>query len=284
MTKSAGLPAIAVITVNWKGFDHTRRFVECVRSSTIRPAQLIVVNNDSDETEKIDSLRGGGVTVLHSGGNIGYAEALNRGIIFAREAGADTFLLMNNDTTFERDFIAAMASGGGKNVIASPVILYSAGDTVQNTGGKLSILLGGGYNLNKGVPVNRAKKVPPHFLSGCCLYLHRDVIDRVGLFDATYHSYCEDADFCLRAVREGVSLEVRWDLVIWHHHSASTAGDKGHKVRLLARNPIILAKKTLRPPAREIFIAACVVRGFFQHLGRRSFSSYLTGTREGLTF
>ena len=276
--------SICIITVNWKGFEHTRRFSGAVQKNPTRGVHLVIVNNDPEEKEDVDSLRREGVTVLHNDGNLGYAKALNQGIHFALETTpADHLLLMNNDTLFEPDFLKKLSACSSRDTIYSPVILTLGTDIIQNTGGKLSFLLGGARGLNRKSRFEGCRRATPDFLSGCCLYMHRDVIGKVGLFDSSYHSYCEDVDYSLRARTAGVSLEVVWDLKLWHHHSASTTTVPGHKVHLLSRNTIILARRFIPPPARWIFITTCVARGFFQNVGRKTFTSYLRGTREDLS-
>lgn len=190
---------------------------------------------------------------------------------------------MNNDTSFEADFLEKLLETAVADTISSPVILYHETDVVQNTGGRISTLVGGSRNLNKGVRFELLKRKAPDFLSGCCMFMHRDVVPRVGLFERRYHSYYEDADFCLRARDLGISLKIIWDLKLWHAHSASTRSQPGQKVRLLSRNGILFARERLRPPRRSLFILAGILRGFLQHAGRKTFSSYLRGVKEGLS-
>jgi GT2 family glycosyltransferase len=242
-------PSVGVVTVNWKSPDHTRRFAGLVQALAGPPRHLVIVNNDPGDRKGLEGLEGEGTTGIHNGENLGYAEGLNQGIRLILKRGEDDcLLLMNNDTSSEKDFLEKLLESAAAGTISSLVILYHGTDVVQNTGGRISTLIGRSRNLNKGVQFELLERKTPDFLSGCCMFMHRDVVRRVSLFERRHHSCYEDADYCLRARDLGISLEILWDLKLWHAHSASTRSMPGQKVRLLARNGILLARERMPPP------------------------------------
>jgi len=50
------------------------------------------------------------------------------------------------------------------------------------------------------------------------------VIESIGLLDPSYTIYCEDVDFCLRAVRAGWRCLYEPSGLVWHKVSSSSGG------------------------------------------------------------
>lgn len=277
---------IGIVTVNWKGYEVTHSLVRQILNNDIQPFHLVIVNNSPEETPKFHNdelFANQKVTVIHSTENVGYAGALNMGIEALRPfSEVSHFLLMNNDVEIAENFLSQMlAEGQQPDRIYSPLILYRNTDRVQNTGGRVHLWLGGTTNLNKYTPITKIHKIQPDFLSGCILFMHRSVVEKVGLFDERYGSYYEDLDYSLRAKEAGVGIEVLWQVEARHFHSYSTKGDSLYKVYLLNRNQILFAKKHLPPFQRRLFIVAAVLRGFLQNLPGNRLSAYVKGVREG---
>lgn len=278
---------IGIVTVNWRGFEITRNLVAQILKNDVQPFRLVVINNSPEEKVQFDAdalFSNDSITVVHSAENIGYAGALNLGLkALLAVPEVSHFLLMNNDVEIAENFLCQMLTGAqSPDRIYAPLILYRDTDRVQNTGGKVHLWLGGTINLNKNTPVTQMRKIAPDFLSGCILFMHRTVFDRVGWFDERFGSYYEDLDYSLRARAAGVGIEILWQVEARHFHSYSTQGDGLFKVFLLNRNQILFAKKHLPPIQREFFIISAVLRGFLQNLSGSRFPAYLRGVREGL--
>jgi GT2 family glycosyltransferase len=195
----------------------------------------------------------------------------------------DWILLINNDVKIDSKFIERLRSLKDRNTIYSPVITNHDSDIVQNTGGKLVLLYGGTINLNKGVQIQDIKKVDPDFLSGCCLFFHKEVLEKVGYLDESYGSYYEDVEWCFRAREKGVSLEVLWDLTLPHYHSMSTSNNSGFKDYLIAKNSIKFAKSDLNKFNASVFIFFSMLTGFLWVLPRpKNLPYFFRGVKDGL--
>ena len=208
---------IGIVTVNWNGYEMSLNLTQQILESTFQDFRLVIVNNSPGENNKFDegsAFNDQRIEVIHTRKNIGYAGGLNIGIkALLLFSDIDSFLLLNNDIEFSRDFINQIfASCVERDKIYAPIILYGGTERVQNTGGKIVIWIGGTINLNKNKPLERIRKKQPDFLSGCILFLHRDVVEKVGSFDESFESYYEDVDYCLRARDNAIGLEILWDL------------------------------------------------------------------------
>lgn len=279
---------IGIVTVNWNGFAVTSSLVMLIIEHCPAPFQLVVVNNSPEEKESFDKsalYHHPGIRVIHASKNTGYSGGLNTGIrLLLLSPEISYILLMNNDVEIEADFFRQMQAGGAQHdCIYAPLILLRDTELVQNTGGKLVTWLGGTINLNKNVPLAQIHRQQPDFLSGCVLFMHREVVETVGLFDETFGSYYEDVDYCLRAVTYGIRMEILWDLRVRHFHSHSTKGDSSYKVYLLNRNQILFARKSLSWTKRVIFIAAAILRGLLMNLSTKRIKAYFQGVKDGLS-
>jgi N-acetylglucosaminyl-diphospho-decaprenol L-rhamnosyltransferase len=62
------------------------------------------------------------------------------------------------------------------------------------------------------------------WLSGCCLIVRREVLERLGGFDPDYFLYQEETDLCLRARRAGYQLGHLASSSVHHLHQQSQTG------------------------------------------------------------
>ena len=67
------------------------------------------------------------------------------------------------------------------------------------------------------------------YVSGCCLLVKSEVVQRVGLFDESYFCYWDENDYCARAGEAGYRIVYTPSAVIWHR--------KTLKQKLWARVP-----------------------------------------------
>lgn len=274
---------IYIVTTNWGTHDMTKSFVkDLLELEGIEDIKIVVTNNSPEENHLFSKWKfPNNVKVINAGENLGYAGGINCGLEEAlKDKDMEFVLITNNDIKFEKSLFKDFLKENWKNNILSPVILKKDSDIVQNTGGKIYVILGGGINVNKNVPLERLVLKDIDFLSGCMLFLNRRILEDVGLFDPQYLAYCEDVDYCIRAKEKGIGLKVCDNIKIRHFHSASTSGNIGFKKYLLTRNVILLARKHYKFPKKQIFILSSIIRGFFQNIFYLKY--FLKGVKEGL--
>lgn len=274
---------IGVVTVNYRSLKYTFEFAEAI-GKTLDNYLLVIVNNSPEDADKLKKLESKNIVIINSQRNVGYSGGLNIGMEYIiQKTQIDWLLIGNNDVIITDEFIKKLSELTDENTIYSPVIMNVKDDIVQNTGGNVGILYGGTINVNKGKNLSEIKKVQPDFLSGCFLFFHKVVIQKVGLFDEEYESYFEDVDFSMRAMRKGVRLEIVWDWTLRHYHSMSTKHNSGEKDYLIARNAIYFAKKDLTSIRKYVFIFSAIVIGFFWVLPRpKNLPFYFKGIMKGL--
>jgi GT2 family glycosyltransferase len=62
------------------------------------------------------------------------------------------------------------------------------------------------------------------YIPGCALLARAELLEQVGLFDASYFAYMEDVDLCLRARRSGWEVWLAGELAVRHGTSRATGG------------------------------------------------------------
>lgn len=224
--RSAGLPIsvgrvgkVAVITVSYNTRDLTARCVESVLKSEHDDVTMIVVDNDSsDGSAQHLRERFPDITVIESGGNLGFAKGCNLG---ASEADADYLLFLNPDAIIKPEAIGVIARFadahpdhglyGGLVVDSSGEPDPSAARPLPSTWSMVCFGTGASY-VAKGNRYldpdamsdwDRASVRSCGMLSGAMLLVRRDVWDELAGFDPDYFMYAEDADLCFRARERG---------------------------------------------------------------------------------
>ena len=136
----------AIILINWNGADDT---IACLRSLDRAQGdfRVVVADNGStdDSIERISkclselSLES---DLLPLGQNWGFAVGNNKGIEYARRYNPDSYMLLNNDTEVEPDFLIRIEKQRRQCAdikIFGPLILYwSDRERIWSCGGKLT--------------------------------------------------------------------------------------------------------------------------------------------------
>lgn len=181
--------------------------------------------------------------------NRGFAGGNNIGIKKALEMGADYILLLNNDTIVEPDFLKKLVEAGEKDEkagILGPVIYEYGTNPSASEAGKIHFA-GGKINrlYTKGIHIQSTKCQiqTTDYITGCCLLIKREVIEKIGLMDEDYFLYCEDVDWCIKARKAGYKCVVVSAAKIWHKVSSSTKEFSFSYIYYHARNGLLLARR-----------------------------------------
>lgn len=263
MKKRSLEPLVAIVIINWNGLKDTIECLDSLAKISYANYQTIIVDNGSqnDEAAQIKEQRPE-IILIANPCNEGFARAVNQGIEKSLALQADYVLLLNNDTVVAPDFLQHLVeyAESSKKTVLGPKILYAGTTTIQNLGGKLMPIIGGGVNIGKRrSSADYQNILLPDFLSGCAMFISKEAIKKVGLLDPVYFAYFEDADWSLRAKKAGYKLIILPKSIIWHKHSVSLKKTPEKKLYYLGRNSVIFARKNLHGLTKIIWLAGSIV-------------------------
>ena len=222
------IQAVGVVLVNWNGAGFTIPCIESLLAGSVTPDRIVVVDNASrDNSPELLAEKFPGIELIRNRENLGFTGANNIGISRLMAEGCDYVWILNNDTTVDGECLGALKSymAGHPEVSAcSGKILYAEPDQrIWYAGARYDTWTMGFAHRGQGEDdtgqYESVEEVP--FLSGCCMFVRREALECVGLFDEHFFAYYEDSDWCLRAREARLRLHYLPSAVIWHKVSAT---------------------------------------------------------------
>jgi GT2 family glycosyltransferase len=217
-----------IVVLNFNGLADTERcLLSIVGPARNAEAPIIVVDNHSTD-DQIPYLRSRfpDCTYIRTQANLGFAGGNNVGVRHALSAGADSLLILNNDTVADQTLIPTILSAAREHDlrITGPAVAYLDEPTV---------MMPTAFRINR-----RGSREPfealhtePHSISdadtvmGCCILISAEVFDRVGFFDERYFLMHEESELCIRAQRSQHRVAFLNRLLVWHKGSSTFRRD-----------------------------------------------------------
>ncbi len=236
---------VTAVIVHWRHLDDT---LACLAS--LEPGiGAVVVDNGS--IDAVADAVGGRATCVRSAENQGYAGGANLGIRRALADGADVVLLLNDDVrVLPGANAAALAVLGGDPRVAAvgakvraredPSRLWLAwGDVTW----RQSLVALHGSDEPDGPRFAAPRAVD--WIAGCAMWLRREALEAVGLFDETFFAYHEEVDWCARARHAGWRVIYCPAAVVTHTGRGAAGGPAAVRIRkyFAARNTVLFARK-----------------------------------------
>lgn len=240
---------ITVIVPTWNRKELLSRCLDSLRRQTAPCRVLVVDDGSTDGTEELVRHQFSAFDYLRLGQNLGFCRAVNEGI---RRAYTPFLALLNNDTEADPGWMEAGLSAFERFpsywFFASRIVnffardlLDSAGDCYSRSG--MPYKRGGGRRLGE-----FSRSGPVLGASAGAAFYRRDLFDRIGLFDESYHMYLEDVDLSLRAQLAGYPCLYLPDAVVYHIEAASDPGRRTQALEGANRPPSSGCRaSTIRP-------------------------------------
>ena len=224
-------PRAAIIVVNWNRRDDTLECLESLSKLTYWNFRIILVDNAStDGSAAAVRSRFPDVKIIEADRNLRFAGGNNLGLNDVLTGGDDFALLLNNDTTVDPlcldHLIEAARSDEHVGLVGPKILYHHRPDVIWFAGGVLKPIWGyvrhlGLRRLDDG---HFDRRLEVTFLTGCCLLIRRQVIEKIGLLDEGFYLYSEDADYCLRASKASYLMIYEPEARIYHKVSQSSGG------------------------------------------------------------
>lgn len=250
-------PQVFIVLLNWNNWKLTGDCLASLQNLNYDNYQIIVVDNNSGSQEKniiCTSPLKENFILIENRENLGFAGGNNVGIAYALKNSADYAMLLNNDTICEdRDFLkhlVRVAQSSQKIGIVGPKIYFWQDPTSKETpkiwfgGGRINWLKTKAFHLDLGKPEKSdqnpyVKKVD--YITGCCLLIKREVLEKIGLMPEEYFLYYEDTDWCLSARHAGYFCAYAPFAWIWHKVSSTNVEFSYSYIYYHTRNGLLMA-------------------------------------------
>ena len=228
-----GVP-VAIVIPSFRDAERVATLVASIRKTVPRGMVRIVVADDASGAEHVAALRRiKGIEVVAGAQNAGFAANVNRGL----RAVADTsdVVVLNSDVEARPGWLACLqyAASQERDVgIVGAQLLYpdgriQFGGTVRNRDAPEWFDHRYRFKPEGWGPACQAG--PALAVTGACMYVRREVIERIGLLDEGYPMAYEDVDWCLRAWQAGFRVLYFPAARLVHHESVTRGTDVGER-------------------------------------------------------
>jgi GT2 family glycosyltransferase len=242
---------IAVVTVNWNGWQRTLECLAALRTSVDADWHLIIVDNASTDgsRERLRDL-GSDVTLIEAPTNGGWTGGNNIGADHALAGGFSHIFILNNDALVEARTLVTlrtMLDGMGQPAIIGPVHLRDDGsyDFLGIVEDRVSGMPR--WLLPKQTDASSlADPLPVVAIKGAGLFTSAATLRSLGRFDDRFYLNWDEIDWCFTARENGVALYVTRQTHIVHGGSATIGGlDSPLHCYFMTRNALLFAEKHL---------------------------------------
>ncbi|GAA0397600.1 glycosyltransferase family 2 protein [Paenibacillus motobuensis] len=198
--------------------------VDYIEAHTVSPYEIIIVDNGSqDGTVEALRRRRGSLRIAAHSSNLGFAQAINTGLMMAR---GQTIVLLNNDVFVTEGWLTQMLA-----------CLYESPDTAAV--GPVTNYISGEQKID--VPYHEISEMPRFAaaynrrdpgkwrdtsrLVGFCILMKRSTFEQVGYLDEGYEvGNFEDDDWNLRLRLQGKRMRIAGDTFVHHIGSVTMKG------------------------------------------------------------
>jgi len=233
LNKNETMAEVTIIIVNHNNRLHLEDCLSSLQegATPMDCALLVVDNNSSDGSQDLIRRRFPEIELISNGENLGFARANNQAI---EQSRTHFYIFLNPDTH---------VSTGALSMMLQEVKIHPTVDAVGPAllKGENRYQISFGRSVSFGSQVIQKCFLNPYYylrlkrgldkkevgwLSGACLLVRREALERVGLFDEKFFLYFEDIDLCMRIRRSGQRLIYLPTARVFHKGGASTSLDK----------------------------------------------------------
>lgn len=241
-------PSIAIIVLNWNGFDDTHRCLESLRQVSYANRKIVLVDNGSANNEgaRLQQLFPE-IVLIQNSTNRGFAGGSNDGISWARKHGFEYVALLNNDCIVEPSWLVHLVRGlrlAQADFASSRIMYYPETDRVCSIGDRLLPDGSGQAACNLREYKGQCDIVPIFSASGaaalysmCCLEAVQ--IREEEFFDELYFAYFEDIDLGIRLNAKSFKGVCVTDAVVYHRSTRSVGYHSRFQLFHLEKNRIL---------------------------------------------
>lgn len=275
---------VSIAIVAFRNADEIAGCLGALEKSTHTDFDVVICENGGPKAfaeleAAIPAQLAGGqpVKAILAPGNLGYAGGVN--VCIKAAPDADAWWVVNPDTVPAPEALAGLVARLGRgDVAAVGGVLHNPVGRIQAYGGHWrsamarAVSIGSGSTLDAR-PDAREVESQTNYLLGASMLISRAFVDKVGLMREDYFLYCEEVEWCLRAVQAGLKLGFAPDSLVCHDQGGTTGSANAHRER--PRMPIYLDERNKLNVVRDttpVWLPVAALNSFvllFARYGRR---------------
>jgi len=242
---------VAIIILNYNSISLTNNLIKSIKKYTkLKNYKIVIIDNASEDDISILNKYHSGLKLIKNRSNKGYASGNNTGI---RTIKANYYCLINPDILLINDAITILKNKLSQQTrygIAGPSLYDPSGNKIYEYYGmrnalyeisktwKLDAIYLLNYKHQWNQPIFEA-----NWVTGAFFMIKKEVIDSIGLLDEKYFLYSEEADYCLRAGKQGWKVICAPQAKVMHMISSIAKNLKGFQLYHQYRSKLIFIKK-----------------------------------------
>jgi len=242
---------VLISTINYNSSKYTIKLIDSIVRSGMDGFSLVVADNASSDAElsilaeyfsmyssldvtlntthdsRISAIstacmpNGTVIYLLSLNDNYGFACANNIVYEFGETlCKIQYFWMLNNDAYVEKNTLNALLVYSLKkddNAVLSSKVLSLNGD-VWFEGGIYNKYLATASHVS----YDKFLSSSYSYLSGCSMFVPRQIIEKVGLLNSSIFLYAEDLEYSMRLSSHGILIDIVRDSIVWHVSGASS--------------------------------------------------------------
>ncbi len=223
---------VDVVIPVYRGLEETQHCLRAVLADPDRPmGRIIVIDDCSPEPALSAWLReladDGRIYLIRNSRNAGFVVSANRGM---EAAGEHDVVLLNSDTEVPAGWLRRLMAQAYAHPRIASVSPFSNNATILQLASTISAAQSPRHNATRtstrsacSVNATDASRAETPTTVGFCMYIRRQALREVGLFDADHFGlgYGEENDFCLRASGLGWRHRIACDIFVYHAGAVS---------------------------------------------------------------
>ena len=195
-------------------YKFTKNCIESIIRNTDTPYRLIVINNGTNiDTrkllDKIESDQNIETTIVHNSKNVGWVDAINRGIDISN---APYVCFQNDDTVVTKGWLRKMIE-----ILSIKKELGLINPEWEGNPHRLSI-----DKFNKTLEEKGKRFIETDWCRGFSVVMKREVIEKIGKLDYAYSpGYFDDVDYSVTAIEAGYLCIRALNTYVYHHRNVT---------------------------------------------------------------
>ncbi len=214
-----------------------KNILDCLQQQTVSglPVTIlpvVVVDGSTDGTLEMLAQEFPVAEIVHGDGNWWYTRSINEGIKKARQLDCNFILTLNDDITFDRNYIDTLLrdqfNSGPDSIIGSVSLSTGVPSVITFSGvSRINFALKEFNYLPKFSPIAETTLSglkPSVVLSGRGILYPAEIFDRFGLYDEKLVQYSSETDFTYTATRNKIPVLISYNARVYENVKLTSAG------------------------------------------------------------